>query len=112
MQDFFWTNAEDAPPWVDLNQGLTFYETKTIHHTVTLYSPVDDTKNQDPRGPGPQDPKCTTCIEPTPTIDDTDDQNIGVLIGEDPGPRFLVYQKPNSFKDGYFVFIFHFLLFI
>ncbi|XP_076236343.1 uncharacterized protein LOC143180480 [Calliopsis andreniformis] len=95
LQDFFWTNAEDAPPWIDLTQGLTFYETKTVHHTVTLYAPVDDTGTQDPRGPA-QDPKCTTCIEPTPRLDDADDQNIGVLIAEDPGPRYWLLTVLRS----------------
>ena len=89
LQDFFWTDAEDAPPWVDLNQGLTFYETKTIHHTVTLYTPVKDTDNHDDHRLD-YDPKCTTCIEPTPRLDDSEDHNIAVLIEEDPGPRFLL----------------------
>ncbi|XP_029039186.1 uncharacterized protein LOC114874237 isoform X4 [Osmia bicornis bicornis] len=91
LQDFFWTDAKDAPPWVDPNQGLTFYETRTIHHTVTLYSPVEDKDNHEPISPhrtDSYDPKCTSCIEPTPTFDEDEDQNIGVLIGEDPGPRY------------------------
>ncbi|XP_076390699.1 uncharacterized protein LOC100883637 isoform X3 [Megachile rotundata] len=91
LQDFFWTDAKDAPPWVDPNQGLTFYETRTIHHTVTLYSPVDDKDKHEPISPhrtDSYDPKCTTCIEPTPKLDEDEDQNIGVLIGEDPGPRY------------------------
>ncbi|XP_017877266.1 uncharacterized protein LOC108623338 [Ceratina calcarata] len=88
LQDFFWSDAKDAPPWVDPDQGLTIYETRTVHHTVTLYSPAEDTDdNQFPRG-DPKEPRCTTCIEPTPRLDDEDDQNIGVLIGEDPGPRY------------------------
>ncbi|KOC61153.1 hypothetical protein WH47_04419 [Habropoda laboriosa] len=91
LQDFFWTDVKDAPLWVDPNQGLTFYETRTVHHTVTLYSPVDDKDNHEPifpHGTDSNDPKCTTCIEPTPRLDDDADQNIGVLVGEDPGPRY------------------------
>ncbi|KAK2587457.1 hypothetical protein KPH14_003165 [Odynerus spinipes] len=86
LQDFFWTGIEDAPPWVDPNQGLTFYETRTVHHTVTIYSPAD---GRDASAPAPpQDPECTTCIDPTPRLDDDEDQDIGVLIGDDPGPRY------------------------
>ncbi|CAK9813164.1 hypothetical protein ANTPLA_LOCUS7718 [Anthophora plagiata] len=91
LQDFFWSDVKDAPAWVDPNQGLTFYETRTIHHTVTLYSPVEDKDNDEaifPHGIDPNGPKCTTCIEPTPRLDDDADQNIGVLVGEDPGPRY------------------------
>ncbi|CAK9821273.1 hypothetical protein ANTRET_LOCUS36 [Anthophora retusa] len=91
LQDFFWSDVKDAPAWVDPNQGLTFYETRTVHHTVTLYSPVEDKDNDEalfPHGVDPNGPKCTTCIEPTPRLDDDADQNIGVLIGEDPGPRY------------------------
>ncbi|XP_043598516.1 uncharacterized protein LOC122574688 isoform X1 [Bombus pyrosoma] len=90
LQDFFWSDAKDAPPWVDANQGLTFYETRTVHHTVTLYAPAEDKDNHKPfpDHAEPNEPKCTTCIEPTPRLDDDTDQNIGVLIGEDPGPRY------------------------
>ncbi|XP_015172713.1 PREDICTED: uncharacterized protein LOC107064500 [Polistes dominula] len=106
LQDFFWTGIDDAPPWVDPNQGLTFYETRTVHHTVTIYSPNDqDDKGVSAPAP-PYGPECTTCINPTPRLnednndnddhDDNDDndndndkdQDIGVLIGEDPGPRY------------------------
>ncbi|XP_015428515.1 PREDICTED: uncharacterized protein LOC107185360 [Dufourea novaeangliae] len=89
LQDFFWTDAEDAPPWVDSNQP--FHETKTVHHTVTVYLPADEKDDDDsksPNRPDSYDPKCTTCIEPTPRLNDDEDQNIGVLIGEDPGPRY------------------------
>ncbi|XP_015593385.1 uncharacterized protein LOC107266895 isoform X2 [Cephus cinctus] len=85
LQDFFWTGAEDAPSWLDPDQTLTLYETRTIHHTATVYLP-DDGK-EDPGHVGPQDPGCVSCIEPTPTLPDVD-QDIGVLIGEDPGPRY------------------------
>lgn len=88
LQDFFWTGAEDAPPWLDPDQTLSIYETRTVHHTVTIYSPEDSTSlgpSQDPRI-SPEDPTCITCIEPTPTVND-DDRDIGVLVGEDPGPR-------------------------
>ena len=87
LQDFFWSDAKDAPPWVDANQGLTFYETRTVYHTVTLYSPTEDKDSDKPLFTNSNEPKCTTCIEPTPRLDDDEDQNIGVLIGEDPGPR-------------------------
>ncbi|XP_043667090.1 uncharacterized protein LOC122628661 isoform X1 [Vespula pensylvanica] len=93
LQDFFWTGIDDAPPWVDPNQGLTFYETRTVHHTVTIYSPNDyDDKSASapapPHGSTPQGPGCTTCINPTPRLDEDEDQDIGILIGEDPGPRY------------------------
>lgn len=84
LQDFFWTGLEDAPPWVDPSQSLTFYETKTIVHTVTVYTPTDEKNALDPLPP--HRPDCVTCIEPTPRLDN-DDQSIGVLVGEDPGPR-------------------------
>lgn len=87
LQDFFWSDAKDAPPWVDTNQGLTFYETRTVYHTVTLYSPTEGKDNDKPLFTNSNEPKCTTCIEPTPRLNDDEDQNIGVLIGEDPGPR-------------------------
>ncbi|XP_017756666.1 PREDICTED: uncharacterized protein LOC108548307 isoform X2 [Eufriesea mexicana] len=90
LQDFFWSDAKDAPPWVDSNQGLTIYETRTVHHTVTLYSPAEekDDKSLFPDHTDSNEPKCITCIEPTPRLDDDEDQNIGILIGEDPGPRY------------------------
>ncbi|XP_035741773.1 uncharacterized protein LOC118450252 [Vespa mandarinia] len=93
LQDFFWTGIDDAPPWVDPNQGLTFYETRTVHHTVTIYSPNDhDGKSASapapPHGSTPQGSECTTCINPTPRLDEDEDQDIGILIGEDPGPRY------------------------
>ncbi|XP_006562053.1 uncharacterized protein LOC725992 isoform X2 [Apis mellifera] len=87
LQDFFWSDAKDAPPWID--QGLTFYETKTVYHTVTLYSPAEDKdKPPFPDQIDSTEPKCITCIEPTPRLDSDEDQNIGILIGEDPGPRY------------------------
>lgn len=90
LQDFFWTGLEDAPPWVDPNQGLTYYETRTIVHTVTVYTPTDEKGPSDPISPHRPDtynPECVTCIEPTPRLDDDEDQSIGILIGDDPGPR-------------------------
>lgn len=100
LQDFFWTGLEDAPPWVDPNQGLTFYETKTIVHTVTVYTPSDEKSPSDPISPHRPDtynPECITCIEPTPRLDD-DDQSIGVLIGDDPGQRYwlLTVLRPGE----------------
>ncbi|XP_070160998.1 uncharacterized protein [Polyergus mexicanus] len=98
LQDFFWTGLEDAPPWVDPNQGLTFYETKTIVHTVTVYTPSDEKSPSDPISPHrPGNPECITCIEPTPRLDD-DDQSIGVLIGDDPGQRYwlLTVLRPGE----------------
>ncbi|XP_050457989.1 uncharacterized protein LOC126854883 isoform X2 [Cataglyphis hispanica] len=99
LQDFFWTGLEDAPPWVDPNQGLTFYETKTIVHTVTVYTPSDEKSPSDPISPHRPDtynPECITCIEPTPRLDD--DQSIGVLIGDDPGQRYwlLTVLRPGE----------------
>ncbi|XP_076296942.1 uncharacterized protein LOC143217070 [Lasioglossum baleicum] len=85
LQDFFWTDAENAPPWVDSNQP--FYEPRTIHHTVTIYYRKDEDEKPQNR-PSPEDPKCTTCIEPTPRLDDDETQNIGIIVAEDPGPRY------------------------
>ncbi|XP_029171571.1 LOW QUALITY PROTEIN: uncharacterized protein LOC114940931 [Nylanderia fulva] len=101
LQDFFWTGLEDAPPWVDPNQGLTFYETKTIVHTVTVYTPNNEEGPSDPilpHRPDTYNPECITCIEPTPRLDDDDDQSIGVLIGDDPGPRYwlLTVLRPGE----------------
>ncbi|KOX79442.1 hypothetical protein WN51_02707 [Melipona quadrifasciata] len=96
LQDFFWSDAKDAPPWVDTNQGLTFYETRTVYHTVTLYSPTEDKDNDKPLFTDSNEPKCTTCIEPTPKLDDNEDQNIGILIGEDPGPRYWLLTVLRS----------------
>lgn len=68
---------------------MTFYETKTVYHTVTLYSPAEDKdKPPFPDQIDSTEPKCITCIEPTPRLDSDEDQNIGILIGEDPGPRY------------------------
>ncbi|XP_020287267.1 uncharacterized protein LOC109856414 [Pseudomyrmex gracilis] len=93
LQDFFWTGLEDAPPWVDPNQGLTIHETKTVVHTVTVYSPPGEQEPSDN-----YHPECVTCIQPTPRLDDDDDQSIGVLIGEDPGPRYwlLTVLRPGE----------------
>ncbi|XP_011162628.2 uncharacterized protein LOC105197781 isoform X2 [Solenopsis invicta] len=100
LQDFFWTGLEDAPPWMDPNQGLTFYETRTVVHTATVYTPTDEKGPSDPISPHRPDtynPECVTCIEPTPRLDD-DDQSIGVLIGDDPGPRYwlLTVLRPGE----------------
>lgn len=86
LQDFFWTNADDAPSWLDPDQTLNFYETRTVHHTATVYQSDDE---QDPtKWPvsGPIDPGCVNCIDPTATLNDSD-QDMGVLVGDDPGPR-------------------------
>ena len=88
LQDFFWTGAEDAPSWLDPEQTLTLYQTHTIHHTATVYVP---------EGPRPTKPEmgvtrpvdCASCIDPTPTIYDDVDQDVGVLVGEDPGQRYV-----------------------
>ncbi|XP_053971084.1 uncharacterized protein LOC128872433 [Hylaeus volcanicus] len=85
LQDFFWTDAEDAPSWIDLNRA--FHDTRTILRTVTLYLPVEE-ENYEPHQSEPHTPQCTTCIEPTPTLDDREDKNIGILVGDDPGPRY------------------------
>ncbi|KAK0076031.1 hypothetical protein PV326_011124, partial [Microctonus aethiopoides] len=88
LQDFFWTGAEDAPSWLDPDQALNFYETRTVHHTATVYFTSEDSgKNGDSPGEGHQEPGCISCIEPTPTLVDPD-QDIGVLVGDDPGPRY------------------------
>ncbi|KYQ49782.1 hypothetical protein ALC60_11130 [Trachymyrmex zeteki] len=98
LQDFFWTGLEDAPPWVDPSQGLTYYETKTIVHTVTVYTPTDEKDPISPHRPDTYNPECVTCIEPTPRLDDNDDQSIGILIGDDPGPRYwlLTVLRPGE----------------
>ncbi|EFN88575.1 hypothetical protein EAI_12016 [Harpegnathos saltator] len=98
LQDFFWTGLEDAPPWVDPSQGLTYYETRTIVHTVTVYTPTDEKVPASPHHPEAHNPECVMCIEPTPRLDDDEDQSIGVLIGEDPGPRYwlLTVLRPGE----------------
>ncbi|KYN29094.1 hypothetical protein ALC57_01481 [Trachymyrmex cornetzi] len=97
LQDFFWTGLEDAPPWVDPSQGLTYYETRTIVHTVTVYTPTDEKDPISSHRPDTYNPECVTCIEPTPRLDD-DDQSIGILIGDDPGPRYwlLTVLRPGE----------------
>ncbi|XP_033222414.1 uncharacterized protein LOC117176311 isoform X2 [Belonocnema kinseyi] len=94
LQDFFWTRAEDAPLWVDPNQLLTLYETRTIHHTATVYPPDENEQgpeygsHSDPNFThGPFIPGCTSCIDPTPTQPEAD-QDVGILIVDDPGPRY------------------------
>lgn len=87
LQDFFWTGAEDAPPWLDPDQTLTYYETRTVHHTATVYIPGLETgPSSGVTGDGAPDPGCISCIDPTPTLLDTD-QGIGVYVGDDPGSR-------------------------
>ncbi|EGI66030.1 PREDICTED: uncharacterized protein LOC105145483 [Acromyrmex echinatior] len=97
LQDFFWTGLEDAPPWVDPSQGLTYYETRTIVHTVTVYTPTDEKDPISSHRPDTYNPECVTCIEPTPRLDD-DDQSIGILIGDDPGPKYwlLTVLRPGE----------------
>ncbi|XP_046624070.1 uncharacterized protein LOC124306936 isoform X3 [Neodiprion virginianus] len=80
LQDFFWTGADDAPPWLNPDQTLTLYEPRTVHHTATVYLPADGKGEDDDQG-------CANCIDPTPTLSDVD-QDIGILIGDDPGPRY------------------------
>ncbi|KAF7987481.1 hypothetical protein HCN44_003243 [Aphidius gifuensis] len=97
LQDFFWTNADDAPSWLDPDQTLNFYETRTVHHTATVYQTDDE---QDPTKlpvSGPIDPGCVNCIEPTATLNDPD-QDMGVLVGDDPGPRYwlLTVLRPGE----------------
>lgn len=88
LQDFFWTGEEDAPSWLDPNQILTLYETRTVHHTATVYIPEEPKPKDDGAIDHPHQPiDCTSCIEPTPTRHDVEDPDIGILIGDDPGPR-------------------------
>ncbi|XP_044578368.1 uncharacterized protein LOC123261003 isoform X1 [Cotesia glomerata] len=87
LQDFFWTGLEDAPPWIDPEQTLTYYETRTVHHTATVYVPGEDVGRGKDSGSGTRDPGCISCIEPTPTLIDPD-QEIGIFIGEDPDPKY------------------------
>ncbi|XP_043284505.1 uncharacterized protein [Venturia canescens] len=102
LQDFFWSGAEDAPPWLDPDQTLSLYETRTIHHTATIYVPDDGTTTGGRVGtpaqdspPAPYDPGCTSCIDPTPTLIEAD-QDIGVLVGDDPGPRYWLLTVLKS----------------
>ncbi|XP_057330134.1 uncharacterized protein LOC130670721 isoform X1 [Microplitis mediator] len=87
LQDFFWTGLEDAPPWIDPEQTLTYYETRTVHHTATVYVPGEDVGREKNPGSGTHDPGCISCIDPTPTLIDPD-QEIGIFIGEDPDPKY------------------------
>ncbi|XP_058798915.1 uncharacterized protein LOC131668611 [Phymastichus coffea] len=100
LQDFFWTGAEDAPPWLDPDQMLTIYETRTVHHTATLYVPEDTSRRPEPSDDRPRPTvDCASCIDPTPTLLDVD-QNIGVLIdGEDPGPRYWLLTVLKAGED-------------
>ncbi|XP_015117807.1 uncharacterized protein LOC107041671 isoform X2 [Diachasma alloeum] len=98
LQDFFWTGAEDAPSWLDPDQTLTFYETRTIHHTATVFVPGEGIvpgPSENIPSVAPQDPGCTNCIEPTPTLVDPD-QDIGILVGDDPGPRYWLLTVLRS----------------
>ncbi|XP_011306474.1 uncharacterized protein [Fopius arisanus] len=98
LQDFFWTGAEDAPPWLDPDQTLTFYETRTIHHTATVFVPGDGIvpgQSENIPSVAPQEPSCTNCIEPTPTLTDPD-QDVGILVGDDPGPRYWLLTVLRS----------------
>ncbi|XP_066594081.1 uncharacterized protein [Prorops nasuta] len=92
LQDFFWTGIEDAPPWVEdgHGHGITYFETKTVHHMTTIYAPSKPGEDHDKpsEDPGPHVPDCISCIEPTPTLDENEENDIGVLIGDDPGPRY------------------------
>ncbi|KYN34668.1 hypothetical protein ALC56_11157 [Trachymyrmex septentrionalis] len=97
LQDFFWTGLEDAPPWVDPSQGLTYYETRTIVHTVTVYTPTDEKDPISSHRPDTYNPECVTCIEPTPRLDD--DQSIGILIGDDPGQRYWLVTVLRPGED-------------
>ncbi|CAB0033220.1 unnamed protein product [Trichogramma brassicae] len=106
LQDFFWTGAEDAPPWLDPENTLTLYQTHTVHHTATVYVPEEPSKVSVGGGSGagvdqqgatrPID--CASCIDPTPTIFDEVDQNVGVLVSEDPGQRRL--PPPTTASNG------------
>ena len=87
---------------MDPNQLLTLYETRTIHHTATVYLPDENREGPEhsshsdtDSSPGPYIPGCTSCINPTPTLPEVD-QDIGVLIGDDPGPRLA---ELNTMKD-------------
>ncbi|XP_031782048.1 uncharacterized protein LOC100679650 isoform X2 [Nasonia vitripennis] len=87
LQDFFWTGVEDAPSWLDPEQILTLYETRTLQQTATVYVPGRDRGRPEEDARPPLD--CASCIEPTPTLlDDLERNGIGVLVGQDPGPRY------------------------
>ncbi|XP_014204494.1 uncharacterized protein LOC106636591 [Copidosoma floridanum] len=95
LQDFFWTGAEDAPPWLANDQMLAVYEPRPMHHnTPTVYVP-----NSPGEGEPTKPADCPTCpVEPTPSLLHEVDQDIGVLIGEDPGQRYwlLTVLKPGE----------------
>ncbi|KAJ8679668.1 hypothetical protein QAD02_015455 [Eretmocerus hayati] len=103
LQDFFWTGPEDAPPWLEPEQLLTYYKTHTVHHTSTVYLPEPDVSspslgNELEQRPG-QPVDCAACIEPTPTVDEDVDQDIGISLDEDPGPRYWLLTVLQAGKD-------------
>lgn len=90
LQDFFWTGVEDAPPWMYNDKFLTHYQPNMVvhHHTSTVYISNKDVGTKIPDDlPKPLEcPSCPTELT-TPTFFNEVDQDIGVLVGEDPGPR-------------------------
>lgn len=85
---------------LDPDQVLSLHEGRTVHHTSTIYVPVVDGTIPVSRDPGqdqPLDPGCVSCcIDPTPTLVEVD-QDIGVLVSEDPGPGVFSRPTPASY---------------
>ncbi|XP_011503575.1 PREDICTED: uncharacterized protein LOC105366735 [Ceratosolen solmsi marchali] len=86
LQDFFWTAAEDTPTW--LSPIITLYKTHTIQHTTTIYVTEDSIQQQMGDMHNHQSLECVSCIKPTPTFIDNVNENVNMLLDNDPGPRY------------------------
>ncbi|XP_051157683.1 uncharacterized protein LOC127279398 isoform X1 [Leptopilina boulardi] len=89
LSNFFWTGVNDAPSWIMLKQLLMFFENPLSNTNIlneskkgfneSSFNTHFNSKNDIPF--------CKACINLTSTSLEGE-ENIGVLIGDDPGPRY------------------------
>ncbi|XP_043473962.1 uncharacterized protein LOC122506043 isoform X2 [Leptopilina heterotoma] len=97
LSNFFWTGVNDAPSWIMLKQLLLFFENKGVNNFLPTNT-LDESKNGFNESLfNPNIPFCKACVNFNSTISEGE-ENIGVLIGDDPGPRYWLITILKSEK--------------
>lgn len=97
LSNFFWTGVDDAPSWIMLKQLLLFFENKGVNNFLPPNT-LDESKHGFNESLfNPNIPFCKACTNFNSTISEGE-ENIGVLIGDDPGPRYWLITILKSEK--------------
>lgn len=101
MHDFFWTGVEDAPSWITLKSLFSIFENKGVHQKSYVDLLDESTKGFQENSLNTNLnsksylPVCKSCSNSTSTLLEND-KNIGILIGDDPGPRLVKLNKNSE----------------